>query len=258
MADMRILLVLGADGAPFAHQLASRLGASDELAIVAPVVRDRWATGLKASPDLDALLAPVGGPATYAVSDELAGIGYSPKWHRPSDAEIAGQLIRTELLGAGYTLTEATAATANRRGLPFRLLPASDDRAELHVVIAAGEKPRAIHVAEYLADPPAHDVQDIVLVAETWSVSQPVREALVEADVIVLGPSSRTLAIDPVLRTPGLLDAIDATKPVLVIDDHDDAPEALIRASGMREPDPGRAEPVAADAVLDHAREVVR
>jgi LPPG:FO 2-phospho-L-lactate transferase len=98
MADMHILLVTGGDGTAFAHQLASRLGASDELVVVAPIVGDRWATGLKASPDLDALLAPLDAPATYAVADELVGVGYSPAWQRPSDLEVAGRLIRTELL----------------------------------------------------------------------------------------------------------------------------------------------------------------
>jgi LPPG:FO 2-phospho-L-lactate transferase len=126
--------------------------------------------------------------------------------------------------------------------------------------VASDEGQRAIHVAEYLAEPAAHDAQDVVLVAETWSVSQTVRTALGDADVIVLGPSSRTLAIDPVLRTPGLLDAIDATTPVLVVEHQDTAPADLIRVSGLREPDPGKAEPIAAnpDAVLDAARRAVR
>ena len=258
MADMRITVILGADGASFAHDLAGRLAPGDELIVVVPTLRDRWATGLKVCPDLDALLASPAAVPSHAVADELIAIGYSPAWQRPSDADIAGQLIRTELLGAGYTLTEATTATAARRDIGFTVLPASNDRAELHVVVPDGEGVRAVHVAEVLADPEAYEMQDLVLVAETWSISDAVRAAMESSDVVVLGPSSRTLAIDPVLRAPGMLDAISADLPVLVVEHEDPAPPELVRVAGLREADPGRPEPAPADAgaVLERARKV--
>jgi hypothetical protein len=46
MADMRITVIIGADGAPFVHGLAGRLDPEDELVAVVPTMRDRWATGL--------------------------------------------------------------------------------------------------------------------------------------------------------------------------------------------------------------------
>ncbi|MCW2751390.1 MAG: hypothetical protein JWR83_2500 [Aeromicrobium sp.] len=259
MAFMRTTLILGADGAPFARDLAAGLGPGDELTVIAPTVRDRWATGLKLCPDLDALLESTGAEApTFAVADELSTIGYSPAWQRPSDHDVATQLIRTELLGAGYSLTDATAAMAARRELTYRLLPMSDDRAEFHVVLVEPDGPRAIHVAHYLGAPDGLAVDDVVLVAETWSVTKEVSEQLAASDVIVLGPSSRTLAIDPVLRTPGFLDLIDDWPPVLVVDHADTAPADLIRAAGLSQPDPGRAErvPADADAVLARAHEL--
>lgn len=261
MAAMQITLIAGADGTALAYELAAlMMSDADALTVIAPVVRDRWSLGLKVSPDLDALLATRDGrPPTHAVADELRSIGYSPAWQRPSDVDIASQLVRTELLGAGYSLTEATLATAHRRDIPFRLLPQSDDRAELNIVVG-DEAPHAIHITEFLATPSAHEPREIVLVAESWSVSDPVRDALHATDVLVLGPSSRTLAIDPVLRTPGLLDAIEDELPVLVLDHPDDAPTAMVRAAGLRENDPGRATLVGGDAtvVLASARKVVR
>jgi LPPG:FO 2-phospho-L-lactate transferase len=252
---MRLTIVLDGDGAPFAHALAALLEPADELTVVVPTVRDRWVTGLKASPDLDALLgAAEPAAATHGVADELHALGYSPAWQRPTDAEVAGRLVRTELLGAGYTLTDATAATVRRRGLPFRVLPMSDDRAELHVVVTEADGPRAVHVEEYLADPAAHEVDDVVLVAGTWGIGPEADAALTGSDVLVLGPASRTLAIDPVLRTPGLGSLADAA--VLVVDHDDTAPPDLVRAAGLREADPRRAEQVPADpaAVVARAR----
>jgi 2-phospho-L-lactate transferase/gluconeogenesis factor (CofD/UPF0052 family) len=254
MAGMRITLITGADGAPFAHALAALLGPDDELAVVAPTVRDHWSAWLKASPDLDGLLAPPGVEPTYGVADQLAAIDYGQQ--RVSDQAVAMRLVRTELLGTGYSLTDATVAASKRSGAGFRLLPLSDDRAELHVVV--GPDPHAIHVEEYLADPSAHEPTETLLVTETWSAAPAVLEAVGEADVLVLGPSSRTLAIDPVLRAPGVLDAIADDLPVLVVEHADPAPEALVRVAGLREADPGAAERVANDvgAVVRRAREV--
>lgn len=258
MADMRILLVSGGDGVSFARALGDTLGPDDTLDIIAPVIRDHWSASLKASPDLDVLLTRPGVSSTHGVADELKAIDFSPTWQRADDQTIAARLVRTELIGSGFSLTDASVAAATRAALPYRLLPMAEDRAELRVVVG-GDEPRAIHVEEYLADPDSHTPTEVLLVTEGISVSTTVASALAEADVLVLGPSSRTLAIDPVLRTPGLREAIRADLPVLVVEHDDTAPADLVRVSGLREADPGNAKPVAADvaAVLDRARELV-
>lgn len=246
MAAMRITLIIGADGAPFAHDLAARLGPGDELTVVAPTVRDHWSAWLKACPDLDALLGTAGTAETYAVAEQLRAIEYSPAWQRTSDQAVAHRLVRTELIGTGFTLSDATQAAATRAGLPFALLPMSDDRAELHVVVG-GDEPHAVHISEYLADPAAHAPTETILVAEAWGVSPAAAAALGQTDVLVIGPSSRTVAIDPVLRTPGLVDALPDGLPVLVVDHADTAPAELVRVAGSGADDPAGAQPVAAD-----------
>ena len=77
MTSMRITIVTGADGAPFVLDFAALLDADDELAVIVPIVRDQWLTGLKASPDLDAFLTG-GGDATHAVSDGLDAMSDTP------------------------------------------------------------------------------------------------------------------------------------------------------------------------------------
>lgn len=256
MAVMRILLVVGADGAPFARELGELLEPGDELTVVAPTVRGHVAAGLQASPDLDDLLAPTT-PVTYAVADALEAVGYTPTWQRASDQAVAARLVRTELVLTGTALTDATLAAGIRAALPYRLLPMCEDRAEFRVVVGS-EEPRAIPVDEYLADPPALEPTQLLLIADQISVSAAVSSALLGCDVLVLGPSSRTLAIDPVLRTPGFRDLISDELPVLVVDHEDSAPAELVRVAGLREADPGRPESVPADAgaVLDRARKV--
>lgn len=256
MATMRITLVLGADGARFAHDLAAHLEPCDDVTVIAPTVRGHFSAGLHASPDLDGLLST--GSASFAVAEALESLRYVPRWQRASDQHTAVRLIRTDLVMNGASLTDATIAAATRAALPYRPLPVCDDRAELRVVVGADD-PRAIHVEQYLDDPAAHEATQLLLVAEGISVSPAVSDALRQSDLLVLGPASRTLAIDPVLRTPGFLDQIADDLPVLVVDGPDSAPVDLIRVAGLRQPDPGAAEPVAADAgaVWARARQLV-
>ena len=229
---MRMVLLTDGDGTGLAHDLAALLTDADTLDVVVPVARDHWGHGLKCCPDVDAFLSLPrrGEAATFTVADELAAVGFSPPWLRPSDADIARQIVRTELLQAGYTLGEATAAMAPRAALPFSLHPVSDDRAELHVVVEDAGGRRAVHVEEYRADPEGYRPVEATVVATSWQVSEPVRELVSEADVILLGPSSPVLSVDPLLGTPGLHDAMVA--PAIEVADADAALAAARDAVG--------------------------
>ncbi len=222
---MRIVLLTGGDGAGLAHRLASRLDPGDTLDVVVPVTRDHWAHGLKCCPDLDTMLEGAGTDRrrTYEVADELASVGFLPAWMRPSDADVARRIVRTELLHAGYRLTEVAAAMAARVSSPFRLLPVSDDRAEHHVVVEEADGRHTVHVAEFVAWSHAPEPVGATIVAESWSLSPEVLTALDEASVVVLGPSSPATALGPLLATPGLREHL--TAPVLSIqrDEPDEA-----------------------------------
>jgi LPPG:FO 2-phospho-L-lactate transferase len=213
---MRIVLLTDGSGAGLAHDLAEQLEHGDALDVIAPVTRDMWANGLKCCPDLDAFLTLPRTAPTFAVADALAAVGFSPSWMRPSDSDIAVQIVRTELLQAGYTLTDATTAMSARASLPFRLLPVSDDRAELHVVVDEPDGRRALHVEEYLTRPHPPRPVGITIVARTWVASTNVGVVLDTADAIVLGPSSPVVALGPLLAAPGLRDHLSG--PVLEVE----------------------------------------
>lgn len=251
---MRITIVTGADGASFVHALAGQLDPDDELAVIAPTVRGHVSAGLQASPDLDGLLSSTT-TQTYAVADALDAVEFTPAWQRATDQAIAARLVRTQLLATGASLTDTTIATAVRAALPYRLLPVCEERAEFRIVHGT-DNPRAIHIDEYLTAPSTYEATQLLLVADQISVSPAVSETLDATDVLVLGPSSRTLAIDPVLRTPGFLELIGDELPVLVVEHEDTTPAELVRVAGVRQPDPGRARsvPKSAQTVVQIAR----
>ncbi|MBC7596274.1 MAG: YvcK family protein [Kineosporiaceae bacterium] len=229
---MHLILLGGAESAGFARDLAELLDEGDELSLVFNTARDMWAHGLKRSPDADYLLTALGKDApripTYSVADDLAGLGAEPSWFRPSDQDIALQLVRTELMQAGFSLTDVTAALVARRGIATRLLPMTDDRVEQHVVTDGPDGSRAIHIEEFLARHADQPVKDVVLVADDWKASGEALEAIETADVIIFGPASLSLTLMSLLRTPGLVEAIAASvAPVVDVRTADTAPESL-------------------------------
>ncbi len=232
--SMYLTLLGGAASARFAHGLVAALGSDDHLTIVHPTSRDMWVHGLKHAPDANAFLSA--GAATYSVTDAIDELGLGPAWFRPSDQDTALDLVRTELLQADFTLAETAAAIAVRKKLNAGLIPMSNDRIEQHVVVDSPEGARAIHVEEYLAEPDRHAPHDVVLIAEEWSVCAEAAEAIEASDVLILGPDSMTLALMPIFRTPGLVEAVAAsTAPVIDTRGADYAPAALIEVAPKTE-----------------------
>ena len=123
--------------------------------------------GLRVCPDLDTVMYTLGGgiheeqgwgraDETFVVKEELAAYGVGPAWFGLGDRDIATHVVRTQMLDAGYPLSQVTEALCTRWGLPdlgVRLLPMSDDRVETHVVIddpdGARAAARAVHFQEY-------------------------------------------------------------------------------------------------------------
>ena len=234
---MRVTVLTGADGAPFVRDLSDLLDEDDDLVVVAPVSRDSWAHGLKRCPDLDGLLAAFddGAPETTAVTQRLADFALFPATGSSGDREIAAQLVRTELLQAGYGLGDVTTAMVTRLGLPLLLIPVSDDRVEQHVVVGDDDGPRAVHVDDYLASPT--EASGVLLVADGWTASEPAVEAITTADVVVLGPTSPLLALGPLLESPTVRHAVTQHPRLVRVEAAETAPRALAAVSPVDLPE---------------------
>ena len=99
---------------------------------------------------------------TWHAKEELARYGVQPDWFQLGDRDLGTHLVRTQMLRAGYPLSQITTALCDRWQPGARLVPASDDRCETHVVITdpADDSRRAIHFQEwwvrYRAQVPTH------------------------------------------------------------------------------------------------------
>jgi LPPG:FO 2-phospho-L-lactate transferase len=191
--------------------------------------------GLRVCPDLDTVMYTLGGgiheeqgwgrsDESFVVKEELTAYGVGPAWFGLGDRDIATHVVRTQMLDAGYPLSQVTAALCARWGLPdlgVRLLPMSDDRVETHVVIEDPEAPggrRAVHFQEYWvrlhAGPDAHEI--VAVGAEDATPGPGVLEAFAAADLVLLPPSNPVVSIGTVLSVPGLRDALVASPAPVV------------------------------------------
>ncbi|CAB4694540.1 MAG: 2-phospho-L-lactate transferase [Actinobacteria bacterium] len=244
---MRSITVLsgGMGGARFLQGLLHGIAAGSlpgvaadaEVTVVANTADDIWVHGLKVCPDLDTVMYTLGDgidlergwgrrDESWSVKTELAAYGVEPTWFGLGDRDVATHLVRTQMLEAGFPLSQVTEALCRRwlspvHGDRVRLVPMSDDRVETHVVIADDESPsgrRVVHFQEYWvrlrAGVPAEDVLVVGLAESTPAPG--VLEAIAGADLVILPPSNPVVSVGTILGVPGLREALVSTAAPVV------------------------------------------
>jgi LPPG:FO 2-phospho-L-lactate transferase len=233
MGAMRIVVLAGGIGGARFLTGVRAVARHDgmEVTAVVNVGDDVTMHGLRICPDLDSVMYTLGDAAdrergwgrvneTWTVREELAAYQAEPAWFALGDRDIATHLVRTTMLNAGYPLSAVTEALCARWDPGVRLVPATDDRVETHVVVPAedGDGQRAIHFQEWWvrhrAELPAR--RFVFVGAESAKPAPGVLDALAAADVVLLAPSNPVVSIAPVLAVPGLRDAIAAGRAPVV------------------------------------------
>jgi len=203
-----------------------------EVTVVANTADDLWVHGLKVCPDLDTVMYTLGDgidlergwgrrEETWSAKEELAAYGVEPTWFGLGDRDIATHLVRTQMLDAGYPLSQVTEALCQRWQPGVRLLPMTDDRVETHVAIPDADSPsgrRVVHFQEYWvrlrAEVPAETV--VVVGLEDSSPGPGVIDALTDADLVILPPSNPVVSVGTILGVPRVREALVATKAPVV------------------------------------------
>ncbi|GAA1924538.1 2-phospho-L-lactate transferase [Nocardioides hwasunensis] len=206
--------------------------AATEVTVIANTADDWWIHGLKVCPDLDTVMYTLGDgidvergwgrrEETWSAKTELEAYGVEPTWFGLGDRDIATHLVRTQMLEAGFSLSQVTEALCRRWQPGVRLLPMTDDRVETHIAIADPEAPsgrRVVHFQEYWvrlrAEVPAETV--LVVGQDAATPAPGVLEALGETDLVVLPPSNPVVSVGTILGVPGVRDALHATPAPVV------------------------------------------
>jgi LPPG:FO 2-phospho-L-lactate transferase len=230
---MRITALSGGiGGARFLRGLRDVVGPDDEITVIGNTADDIWLFGLKVCPDLDTLMYTLGGGIDedrgwgradegWRAKEELAAYGVQPTWFGLGDRDLATHVVRTQMLTAGYPLSEVTQALCRRWQPGVRVLPMSDDRVETHIVVddeASASGRKVVHFQEYwVGMRAAVPVRDVVVVGRDEATAGPgVVEALQTADLVVLPPSNPIVSIGTILGVPGVGEALRTTAAPVV------------------------------------------
>ncbi len=212
---MIAILSGGVGAARFALGMSQVVNPS-EIAIISNVGDDEVLHGLHISPDIDTVIYTLGSAInpetgwgleneTWNTMDALADYG-GITWFRLGDRDLATHLFRTQLLGAGETLTQVTDKIRKRWNVQPRILPVTDDTLRTVITSLIDGQERELTFQEYFVKYAHQPVASRVTYQHSGQarITPNVREALESADAIILAPSNPILSIGPILAVPGI------------------------------------------------------
>jgi LPPG:FO 2-phospho-L-lactate transferase len=219
----------GMGGSRFAQGVLDAVGPSDRVTVIANTADDIWIFGLRVCPDLDTVMYTLSGgidpdrgwgrtDESWNAKQELESYGVEQAWFGLGDRDLATHLVRTEMLRAGSSLSEATARLCDRWKPPLRLLPMSDDEVETHIATTIDGERRVIHFEEFWirhrAEVPMEGLE--YRGADVAKAAPGVIEAIRDADVVLLPPSNPVVSIGPIVAVREIRDALRATAAPVV------------------------------------------
>lgn len=220
---MIVVLVGGVGGARMAHGLQQVLPPG-QLTAVVNVADDFTHYGLHISPDLDTVMYTLGGIAdpvngwgvagdTRRTLDAISRYGRDP-WFLLGDQDFATHILRSERLGQGASLTEATGELAHALGIRTPILPTTDDAVATQILSPAGW----LDFQDYFVGRrQADDVLEVRFNGiERARATESVLRAIATAEVVVVAPSNPIVSIGPILQTPGVRGALSRTAAQVV------------------------------------------
>jgi len=222
------VLAGGVGGARFLLGMRAAAPTDDVRAIV-NTGDDMWLAGLRITPDLDSIMYALAGVndtergwgrvgETERVSAELAAWGVGWPWFTLGDLDLGAHISRTSWLREGIPLSTVVDRLTARWPLGVRLMPATDDEVETHVVVSDDGVERDLHFQEwwtrYRAALPALRFEQPGLAQA--SPAPGVLEAIADADLIVIAPSNPVVSIGTIMALPGIRAALqDAAAPIV-------------------------------------------
>ena len=225
---MRVTALAGGIGAGKFLRGLVRVVAPENLTVIVNTGDDITMHGLHVSPDLDSVTYWLGDVfdrergwgrrgETFRATEELRSFDPDQAWFNLGDLDLATHLFRTNLLAAGKTLSEATAAVAARFGVGATLLPMSDDPIATRMTISEGTE-LDLHFQEYWVRRGGRDEVKTIRYegADRARPAPGVLAAIADADAVVLCPSNPVASIGPILAVHGIRHALAARRSDVV------------------------------------------
>jgi LPPG:FO 2-phospho-L-lactate transferase len=220
---MIVVLTGGTGGAKFIDGLR-QVVPDQQLTLIVNTGDDLEWWGLYVSPDLDSITYVMAGLLskergwgvkgdTFFCLQAMRDLG-EPIWFHVGDRDLAVHLLRSKLLTAGKTLSEATGEITRKMGVQARILPMSDSRVETRIDTSVGELSfQEYFVQRWYQDP----VNSVRFAGASDAEPAPgVIAAIASASAVILAPSNPITSIGPILAVPGIREALRLTEAQIV------------------------------------------
>ncbi len=221
---MRLVALSGGVGGAKLVSGLSQIIPAQELTIIANTGDDfRW-HGLLVCPDLDTIVYTLSGLAsqdkgwgvdgdTFHCLNRLRELG-GEDWFRVGDRDFATHIYRTELLAAGWSLTDVTRRFCTSNGIRAAVLPMTDSPVPTMVHTEDGTMAFQDYFVRHRCEPHVRGFtfQGI----ESARPAAGLMDALYAAEGIILCPSNPFISIGPILGVPGIRTALRQTEAKVI------------------------------------------
>ena len=219
-----IALAGGVGGAKLADGLARLLPPGD-LTIIVNTGDDFEHWGLYISPDVDTVcytLAGLSNPETGwgRIAEtfstlEAVGVLGGETWFRLGDKDLATHIERTRRLKAGQTISQVTRHFCQSWGVGPAVLPMSDQPVRTMVdTLEFGELAFQEYFVHRRCEPKVKGFRFAGI--ESARPAPGIREALEQADTVVICPSNPWVSIDPILALAGIRSVLEEKRVVAI------------------------------------------
>jgi LPPG:FO 2-phospho-L-lactate transferase len=219
-----MIIFSGGTGTPKLLDGLKEILPPEELTVVVNTAEDLWVSGNLISPDLDTVLYLFSGQIdrkkwwgiendTFRTYERMKELGVE-ECMKLGDRDRATNIIRSNFMRNGASLTDATVKLASLFGIKANILPMSDDPVSTYIETPQG----VMHFQDFWVgkhgEPEVLGV-DIRGVAEA-SISPKVLEALEKEENVLIGPSNPITSIGPIISLPGMKELLKKKKVVAV------------------------------------------
>ncbi len=216
----------GVGGAKLALGL-SRVLAPGQLTVIGNTGDDFTHLGFYISPDLDTVMYTLAGVNNKDLGWGQAGESWNfldavkrmggETWFQLGDRDLGTHVVRTQMLEAGKSLSEVTSHLCRQLSIEHELVPMTDDPVATIVHTRSGENLAFQHY--FVRDRCKPQVTGFTFSGLDVAKPAPAFLRALQSPslvAIVVCPSNPFVSVDPVLKIPGVMDAIGSSEAAVI------------------------------------------
>ncbi len=223
-----VVFLSGGTGTPKLIEGFRHIVSDEEITVIVNTSDDIYWNGLYVSPDLDTIVYLFAGfldtekywgirNDTFNFLEQAKIYGLEKTWFNIGDRDLAIHVLRTYLMNKGLTLTEVTKYISRKLGIKARIYPMCNEHVETFVELLDG---RVLNIQEYLVkyrfEPEVKRVFFRGL--ERAKAEKETLKAILDSELIIIGPSNPINSIGPILSVKGVKEALkEAKAPIIAV-----------------------------------------